>query len=398
MPSTVVYDPKTGAPKSQMTYGPEIPAGFNTPYAIGSASGGGLMYSDGSVRYASTGGYSNTPTNNSNVLGASDRNVAPSYSASAPASFNPTKDDINAPQWSAYRQSLADQAKSERDAALARITPAINSTYSAISGRLDSMLNGIPGQQQEDTQRLNDSILSRQQGIDNSYQSTLDKIDTYKTDINNDVKKKSANIASDLQSLLNASYDRLGMVGAGNSSAARVMLPFALGKQAARAGSQVAQEAVSQTGDLQRKALDAKSVRDQAMGQIEQDRLAQQQSIVDRFRELKMRIDEAKNTADERKLAALNAIDVSLLSAAQNKLDTIEAETRNYAQQIDQWYRERSAASADQASSIQGYGNYSVTPLSYTALTGMGDVQGMNAANDFYNPYALIRKQDNTTL
>ncbi len=174
-----------------------------TPVA---SSPAGPINAQGQTRIGSTSG-------GGSMLGASTGPSAP-----APRGFDATRDDINAPQWEGYRQSLSSGGQQADPYAGVR---------NEISGAWDSYLGGLG-----ETSGYLDDQRTAQEGIANSQLQQGQNV------ANQQKASSLRDIANTTRNAFQAGNNYLGSLGAGDSSAAN-QYSFAINQQAGK-----------QTGDL----------------------------------------------------------------------------------------------------------------------------------------------------
>jgi len=366
---------------SQLRQGTVFNVG-NVPYQSGGAvSGSNMSYTPG----AGGGYYSySQPSNNGggDVLGAN------TGGGGGGGNTGPTNDP-NGPQsgWGREFPNM-DAYNKFRD----ETTSAINSTYSNIQNRLDSMAGLLPSQQAEDIGILGESAAAVKSGLQTAKQGELDKIGTYRTDVEARKASGIGEVQQNLRNLLKATGMKLGAMGAGSSSASDIIMPYALGKQGARATGQIVKGANDQMSELDRKAVDVNTTFETQMSETDRWEAEQKGNIISQYRQTKAAIDNAKNTADENKMQALVAMETNIFNNVQSYINNIETMAMQYRQSVQDWARSRVAQLQDYKLQLSQSGNFSPQELTYQALQGMsGYNQGQGDA--FYNPYAITAKK-----
>lgn len=272
----------------------------------------------------------------------------------------------------------------------------IESGFNDIFSQLDKMAGLIPQQEQQAEQFVQQSFGNALSGLEKEKEANLQRLGTYKEDIQREAKQRSQEIANNIRNLLYSSQNIVGALGAGASSAANVMLPYALSKQAAKAGSQVASQAVAQLGELHRKELDIGNTFMQAKTQLEQDKISKLSALKQQYEDLKRRIDEAKLTAKGQRLQALINLDQSLYNQAAQKAAQIEAEARQKQNAIEEWARNRLAQLDNVKLQLSRTAQFSPRQLVYNELRGLGSLyagMGGETGEDILNPLVLLKKR-----
>lgn len=226
-----------------------------------------------------------------------------------------------------------------------RLRGAINARGDAYIRYLDEQLGLLPQEQQ-------------------SYEANINRVyDVGKERIDAERRSRQRDVAEQVAQLGRAGNDQFGIVGAGNSSAAQVMLPYALGREAAKANAKISQVALQEM-----KALEAER----------NDKLFQ---IGESFRQTRNRFQELKMNADGDRLLALQALEENILANLENEARTVLGEYRAKANALGQWATQRLAQLNDYKMS-----GYNIDPLD--------QLQKEVAAGEMFYPFAKRRDQE----
>lgn len=273
-----------------------------------------------------------------------------------------------------------------------RIRAGIESVYQDLISSLDRQAGLYNQYEQQDIGRLQEAYQTLISGIGSERQAAEQKLGLARSDVEARKKTGMEEIAQNLRNLLKATGMQLGAMGAGSSSAAEVIAPYALSKEASRAQAQVIRGANEQLAEIDRKMIDVQNVYDSEKNKVDMWLNERQQAIADTYRQLKTAIEDAKRTASSERQAALNALDISLLNNAIAQSNALEQYAINYRQQVEQWARDRLAQLDNFKLQLQQTSAFSPQDLVYSELQG---IQGLPAGAEqaFYNPMALIQKR-----
>lgn len=230
-----------------------------------------------------------------------------------------------------------------------KVRSGINKQADSYMSYLDNEINTLP-QEEEEGQKY----------IEGQYKASTEAVDREK-------RRNTKEVGEQIVQLMRSGNDRFGSVGAGNSSATQVMLPYALGRESAKANAKIAEVALGQT-----KAIESEK------NQMLYDLKTQVNDVKRRFRELRA-------GADERRQQALLALEENTLAGLETDARNQLAELRSRSATLKDWVTQRTAQLNDYK--MQGY---KVDPLS--------QVQEEVSANDFINPmvFAGIKKKQDS--
>jgi len=265
----------------------------------------------------------------------------------------------------------------------------IESGFSQYLANLDRLAGLIPQMKQEQQEYIGQQFESMLGQLGTEKQAAEQQLGTYRQDVQSRKQAGLEEIAQNLRNLIKATGMQLGAMGAGSSSAAQVIAPYALAKQGSRAQAQVIKGANEQLAELDRKMIDVQKTYDTQKSQIEQWRAEKMAEIGDTYNNIKFQIEQAKASAPLDKMNALNNLDQALLQNALQMADYYEQTANQYKIGLDQWVRDRISQLQNFKIQLSQSANFNPVELTYDALRGL---QGQpQASYEFYNP-VLIRQ------
>jgi hypothetical protein len=265
-----------------------------------------------------------------------------------------------------------------------RIRSNIESGFNQYLSNLDRLAGLIPQMQQEQQGYLNQQFNSMLGQLGTEKQAAEQQIGTYRQDVQARKQAGMDEISQNLRNLMKATEMQLGAMGAGSSSAAQVIAPYALSKQGSRAQAQVIKGANDQLAELDRKMIDVQKTYDTQKSQIEQWKADKMSEIANTYNDLKFKIEQAKANAPIDKMNALNNLDQTLLQNALQMANYYEQTANQYKMGLDQWVRDRISQLQDFKIQLSKSANFNPTELTYDALQGL---QGQpQTSYEFYNP------------
>jgi len=270
-----------------------------------------------------------------------------------------------------------------------RIRSNIESGFNQYLAYLDRLSGLIPQMQQEQQGYIGQQFESMLNQLGTEKQAAEQQLQTYRQDVEARKQAGMEEIAQNLRNLIKATNMQLGAMGAGSSSAAQVIAPYALAKQGSRAQAQIIKGANEQLAELDRKMIDVQKTYDTQKSQIEQWRAEKMAEIGRIYNDLKFQIEQTKAKAPIDKMNALNNLDYALLQNALQMADYYEKTANQYIMGLDQWVRDRISQLQNFKIQLSQSANFNPVELTYDALRGL---QGQpQASYEFYNP-ALIQQ------
>ena len=291
--------------------------------------------------------------------------------------------------------SLAGPSAQEIAEQEARIRGNIENTYNDYIKSLDEQAGLYPQWQQEDISNIEKQISTAKEGIRSQKESALNKLEIARQDVEAEKRRAQGNVEQQLRNLLLASQTRLGLSGAGASSASETMLPFALSKQAGRAGADIARGALQNIRQIDMKKQDVASTYDMAVKDLEQQKINKLAEIEQFYRDAKMAIEQAKRGANEKKMIALTNLDESLMQSLIARVNQLEAETRQRRYQLEDWVRDRMAQLDNYKMQLNQTANFTPQKLVWNELRGIGETGTSNGSDvaSYINWINARRKQ-----
>lgn len=313
---------------------------------------------------------------NGNVLGATTSNITNTPN-------QPLQQTQNNPI-----QTAQSNVNSQQDA----LRSMIESGFGNLMGEYDRQASYLPGWEQEDLGQVSATAGNVRQGLQDSLTNAKKSIDMSKQQVQSGVDKSVSDIRNSLTSLLKNAQGMIGSVGAGSSSAAQQLVPYAFSKMYAQQRGNIQGQANNQFTELDKKGLDVENQFNTQKMQLDQWEGDQMTSIKDKYRNLLMSINNARAGATGQRAVALQGVQEGILTQARNELATIQQEAANQRQALFQSalaQQERLGTAQQQMASTA---NYTVNPLLYQQMQAM---QGGGASVDggWWNPLALLKKQ-----
>lgn len=276
----------------------------------------------GGVRWQqpTTGGWKNSNNTQSPVS-----NTVPTSGSNNNSGGGSNLDDL-------YR-SQEEKARQQRDEQKKRANE-IGNAWNPIFSELDRQLGSIPQRQQQYEDRINESTQAQLEDVEASRARSTEVLETEKA-------RGLRNLEEDVRNTLDAAGRKIGVLGAGSSSAVG-QASEAIARVGQKARGNLMETVTTQLADINNLASEQRSKINQWKG----DKLFEITSYFgNKLDELNM---QKANAQKERKYA----VEELIYNAEQdfvNALRNLDSQVLSYAQTVDMWQRERSAALEDYA-------------------------------------------------
>lgn len=359
-------------------------------YPVGSNASGGILYSDGSVRQPAsytnanpvgtgTGGapiyQSVTP---GSVLGASTPPPASSGNGGGPApapKFDPTKNDINSPEWASYRAELQRQAQEQQAQLEGQINDVYNPQFDYLNQTEQFYKKQLPGYQQEANQNydvnkqlLGTSLSNAQTGINT--QETQGKRAT------EDAMAKARRIFMEQQI---GNQQRFG----GSSSAGGAMSEL-LARNLQSEQGQIGRQATDYTQQIGQLRQQAQQKYDDSILQIEQQK---QKALNDIQREFDQKMMEIGNNRTQL-TSAKAQMKLQALMDLRNQTFAVQQQEAQVKQALQLQLAQSQSAAGAGAGSLTSLQNQAGTAGQNYASTLGSNQYGLTSDNKQYQSYA----------
>lgn len=329
--------------------------------------------------------------NSGNVLGSSAPLPTRTFQSSSVGSSSSSSGGGNS-NISSNGMSEADYQR-ELDRQRDKTRDAIKDRAGSYLKDLDRLAGFLPQYEQEDTQFVNQNFDLSLNNLTQAKEGSLNKLDTSRGQVRERKAQSIQDLQQDLRNQMNATNMRLGAMGAGNSSAAEVMAPYAYAKLGTQARTQLQNQSNSQLADLDMKEQDVIVTYDTEKTKVEQEKIDALNNIKSYYRDRFLQIENAKSQVRDSEKASLENLQMSLLDDARNRLAQVQAYTLQRNAELESWVRNRTAQLQDMRIQLGEMGNYDVQDLVRMSMPGVQ--ANVGGSQDYqYNPLALMRKRN----
>lgn len=276
------------------------------------------------------------------------------------------------------------------------VTNEINSGFNDIFSQLDQLAGLIPGYQKQAEEGVRDTYGKISSGIGEAKANADKTIDLSKQQVQSGVDKSVLDIQNSLRSLLKGAQAQIGSLGAGNSSVAQTLLPYAFSKQYAQQRGNIQGQANSQFTDLAKKQLDVQTTFQQQKNDLDVWENNQMETIRQTYQSQLGEIANARMNATGQRAQALAALQTNLLNQAYNELNTIRTNANQFKQNLQTWALDRLSTLEDSGKAIMSAGQYTPQAINYAQIAGLGQMSGSPVNSDqYFTPFQVgAKKQD----
>jgi hypothetical protein len=315
------------------------------------------------------------------------------------SSFTPTPSNIQASQNSA---PTGQQTPGQTNNVTTNNTPgtgsgwsAYNNAYNTVTGGLQDQLSSIPSYRDADVAAYNGLYNAGQSGLEAQHQTGLTNLGIGQTQLDTQRTQGIRNLGNSLRTALNGYQNQIGVMGAGNSSAAP-LIGYALSQQGNREmGDLNNQYNTQQTGinsqgasleanfNAQKQMLDAQ--RNQALEQIATRYSAQQDAL-----------QQAMKQAGAQQAQYLAIYGQTAL--ANQAVQDLQALDQKYNNSVTDLHQSLMGAAQQPAPDISQYtGLPNVTPFTQQQLQPLTLQANQDTTNNAFAAPSLMRRPDQTT-
>lgn len=276
-----------------------------------------------------------------------------------------------------------------------------NETRNAIESGYGEFENRLRGLQSQYGASRDESLGSASKvydqlfgGLSEQKQSNLDKLQAGKQEVQARQASSIKDLQSNLSNVLRGASMQFGAIGAGDTSATRVMLPYAYTKMAGAQEGDIRKQANQQQFEIEQEARDTESKFSEMWRQTEVDKETQLQSIRDYYSNAIQNVQYALAQAPANKAQALASLNQSLLQEAMSNLRQLEAEDRQSKENLKNWATSRMSELNNLKLQLAGSANFSPQDIVWNEMSVQGGNSGQNGQGmDFTDYVTATRKK-----
>lgn len=272
----------------------------------------------------------------------------------------------------------------------------LNSLYSTLGSAYNKMEGDLTPMYDRRAQGINDIFNSANQGIDLQGQQGQDTINSQRQGVETNQVRSLKDLSNAITQSYGSFSNQLGNMGAGDSSASRVMLPYALSRTEAQQRGQLNRTTADQMSKINESEAKLKSDVMIEKNKLEQGKIGEMASLGEWF-------DNAKMQISQMRLGDAKAAGAQFMNDALNKLRDIEDRYNNKKSALESWaisnssnlaqLKQNMSATTDPSLlganptyDLSGINNNNITTSASQAPVGYG---GYNSIEDTFKKLGL---------
>lgn len=279
--------------------------------------------------------------------------------------------------------------------ALAGIKNVYSNAYNEVFSALDRFAGLIPQYKQEREQGVNNLYGTQLNEINTNMQGSLGALEGSRQNVAMKQAQAVRDLQENLRNMLQAGNIQLGVGGAGDSSASK-MLGYALSKQAARGSADISNQAMSQYGQIDAQAQQIRATADDQKTKLDTWKADNLNQVITWAQGMLGDIEAQKINATGQKAQALAASEAGIIQSALSRLQGIDDQVSQWKQGIQSWALNRLASLDDAKLKLGQLGKYSASDIVANELKGMnGNTSGIASSANMagYNPFATQKRE-----
>lgn len=270
----------------------------------------------------------------------------------------------------------------------------INLGYDQYLSKLGGLETGY-GQQRDESltsaSKIYDQIFG---GLADQKKTNMEKLAAGKTQVQDRTTSSIKDLQQNLSNVVRGMGMQLGAMGAGDTSASKVMMPYAYTKIAGQQEGSIRNQSNAQLFEIDQQERDTELQFTEMNRQTEIEKENQLQGIRDYYGDAIKNIQMAMANAPLDKAKDLASLSQSLLSEAMSNLRTVEARIDQRKNDIKTWATNRMSELNNAKLQLAGSANFSPRDIVYNELQMMNSPQVTGQANstEYFNPLAAAKK------
>lgn len=279
--------------------------------------------------------------------------------------------------------------------ALAGIKNVYGNAYNEVFSALDRFAGLIPQYKQEREQGVNSLYGTQLNEINTNMQGSLGALEGSKQSVAMKQAQAVRDLQENLRNMLQAGNIQLGVGGAGDSSASK-MLGYALSKQAARGSADISNQSMAQYGQIDAQAQQIRATADDQISKLGTWKADNLNQVITWAQGMLGDIEAQKVNATGQKAQALAASEAGIIQSALSRLQGIDDQVSQWKQGIQSWALNRLASLDDAKLKLGQLSKYSASDIVANELKGMnGNTSGMASSANMagYNPFATQKRE-----
>lgn len=286
-----------------------------------------------------------------------------------------------------------DEARDDSEQRERELRNAINAGYDSYATGLQGLQAGLEKSRDEELGSTNKTYEQIFGGLDEEKATNLSKLDANRKAVEARKAQSIKDLQQNLSNTMRASSMQFGAMGAGDTSATRVMLPYAYTKLAGVQEGGIARQASDQMFDIDQQEKDTQLEYSKMWRQTEVDKESRLSEVTSYYSDAIRNIQAAIVQAPADKARDLAALSSQLLQEAQTNLRQLEAEDRQRKENVKSWASNRMSELNNLRLTLAGNANFSPEEILWSELPTLNGGAGASAQESFYNPMLLASKR-----
>lgn len=286
------------------------------------------------------------------------------------------------------------RAREERDRRERETRNAIESGYGQYVSNLQRLENSLGAQRDDDIGSASRTYETIFGGLTDEKEASKEKLAANRGVVESRKTESISDLKQNLQDILRGATMQFGAMGAGDTSATRVMLPYAYTKLAGTQAGNIHRQANEQNFEIDQKEIDLDMEFTRLWNQTEIEKESKLQEIRQYYGNAISNVRSAIASAPKDKANSLAALSMSLLQEAQSNLRALETETRAKQDSLKNWALQRMGQLNDARLELAGSANFNPRDIVFNELQGVGVVQPSSRGQEMaFNPMAIAQKR-----
>jgi len=274
----------------------------------------------------------------------------------------------------------------------------IESGYNEYENRLKGMQGDISSSRDQHISTAEDTYSKIFGGLDEQKGANLEKLGAGRQAVSQRQSESIEDLKKNLADVVRGTSMQLGAIGAGDTSAAKVMMPYAYTKIAGNEEGGIRRQANQQFFDIDQEERDTNLQYSQMWKDTEIEKNNSIQEIKDKYGAMLQNIQYSLAQAPLDKQKDLFNLNQAILGEAYNKLATLEAEDRQNKQNLKTWATNRLSELNNAKLTMANSAKFTPEDILYSELKMPGAIQASsgneNMANINYSALAKKIRED----
>jgi len=303
-----------------------------------------------------------------------------------PRGFDPTRHDINAPEWASERASRQssgeEQARAQAEVAAGQARGEINTGYDQYFSTLDSIVNNLLPQSRTAQEGIATSQGTQAENtLGGAQTQSLADLQSNRETVTSNQGKSLQSLADDIRNQFKAGQITLGARGAADSSAAN-QYSYAISKLGSQARGNVLQQTAELNKNIQDKEFAVKNTYNTELKNIKEKVNEQIMSVAQWFTSKQTEMQGMKASGQLQRGQDLANLSKQILGQASQQMMMFQQEAANKRGMLDQWAMNNSKTIGEMRTNMAGLSQGVNTGINQPGIGGGistdagGNIQG----------------------